>query len=204
MSEHNAERWNARYRQLNRDSPDGGEQPRACAVLRDNSHLLPGRGRALDVACGRGGNALLLAQAGLETHAWDYADAALSQLDAFAASRSIAISTSCRDVSRHPPSAASFDIIVVSRFLDRALLPYLVDALRSGGLLYYQTFIREAAGPHGPRNPAYRLEPNELLQLCGKLRLVFYREEGGLGYPDRDLQDEAQFIGYRPGRQPQS
>ncbi len=37
-------------------------------VLLRNRHLLPEQGRALDLACGRGANALWLAEQGLEVH----------------------------------------------------------------------------------------------------------------------------------------
>ncbi|PUD99067.1 MAG: hypothetical protein C3L24_11545, partial [Candidatus Sedimenticola endophacoides] len=40
-------------------------------VLRQNLHLLPPWGRALDLACGRGANALLMARQGLRVSAWD-------------------------------------------------------------------------------------------------------------------------------------
>lgn len=40
-------------------------------VLLDNSHLLPASGRALDLACGLGANALYLAKRGMTTSAWD-------------------------------------------------------------------------------------------------------------------------------------
>ena len=39
--------------------------------LVDHAHVLPARGRALDVACGRGRHALWLAARGLQTHAID-------------------------------------------------------------------------------------------------------------------------------------
>ena len=53
-------------------------------VLQQNTHLLPASGRVLDLACGLGGNALLLAQAGLETYAWDISAVALSRLQSAA------------------------------------------------------------------------------------------------------------------------
>ena len=64
------EKWNKRYRGV------AGEQ-QASRVLRENLHLLLASGRALDLACGLGGNATLLAQQGLSVSAWDIADVPL-------------------------------------------------------------------------------------------------------------------------------
>lgn len=190
MSDNGAARWNRRYEQADTDQP-----PKPAAVLENNRHLLPARGTAVDIACGRGGNALLLAAAKLDTSAWDYADAALDKLTAYARTRQLPIACECRDVVQSPPQAASFDVIVVSHFLNRGLAPYLIAALRPGGLLFYQTFISEAATAAGPGNPDYRLQPNELLQLFRPLHLVYYREEGLLGDLDAGFRDQAQYIG---------
>jgi tellurite methyltransferase len=37
----------------------------------------------------------------------------------------------------------AFDVIVVSRFLDRTLSDAIIDALKPDGLLFYQTFTRD-------------------------------------------------------------
>ena len=52
-----------------------------CDALKDNIHLIPqGQGRALDLACGMGGNAIFLAQKSeLEVHAWDMSSLAISK-----------------------------------------------------------------------------------------------------------------------------
>lgn len=98
-----------------------------------------------------------------------------------------------------PPTPDSFDVIVVSRFLERALCPAIAAALRPGGLLFYQTFVRDDVGAHGPANPAYRLERNELLRLFPQLTLRLYREEGRVGDVTRGVRDEAWLIAQRPG-----
>ena len=54
----------------------------AAQILIENQHLLPESGKALDLACGLGANALLLAKHDLETHAWDISKVAITKLDA--------------------------------------------------------------------------------------------------------------------------
>ena len=68
-------KWNARYQQVPHT-----QMPQAARVLSEYQHLLPTTGRALDLACGLGGNALLLAARGLETWAWDIANVALARM----------------------------------------------------------------------------------------------------------------------------
>jgi SAM-dependent methyltransferase len=147
-------------------------------VLTRNAHLLPRRGRALDLACGRGANALWLAERGLTVHAWDFAASGIERLRQAAAARSLAVEAQVRDVLAAPPEAGRFDLILVSHFLERALFPALAAALRPGGRLFYQTFTREGAGEHGPSNPAFRLAANELLTLGSGLLIRYYREDG--------------------------
>lgn len=172
--------------------------PRAAAVLAENQHLLPHSGAALDLACGRGGNALLLAARGLQTGAWDISPVALEKLRELAAASGIRISTVCRDVTAHPPEAAGFDVIVVSHFLDRSLAPHLIAALRPGGLIFYQTFVLDAVDAAGPANPEYRLGPNELLALFSPLRILVYREEGTAGDIHHGWRNEAMLVGQNP------
>ncbi len=184
-----ADKWNGRYR-------DGGMIPgEAAEVLRENLHLLPPRGYALDLACGLGANALLLARLGLETCAWDIAASAIDKLRLLAAG--LPLQAEVRDVTREPPEPHRFDVIVVSRFLDRALAPSLAESLKPNGLLFYQTFTRTCVGDSGPRNSEYRLADGELLQLFPGLKLRVYREEGTIGDISRGLRNQAMLVAQR-------
>lgn len=188
MTTGDRQKWDQIYRQEQADAPT------AARVLADNDHLLPRRGTALDLACGRGGNALLLAAAGLDTHAWDISAVALEQLSDIASRRGLVIQTQRRDVSTSPPEAASFDVITVSRFLDRDIIPSLTAALRQGGLLFYQTFTADKDPSVGPGNPAYLLRSGELLELFAGLQPVLYRDEDRIGDPERGFRNEAMLI----------
>jgi len=178
--------WNARY-QVN------DEQPVACEVLANYTHLLPTTGKALDLACGLGANARLLSQYGLETHAWDYADVAIAQLQ----QRAPTIHTQVKDIIQQPPTPATYDVIVVCHFLERALIRPIINALKPNGLLFYQTFIQEQVSDRGPKRAEFRLSNNELLQLCHELRLLIYHEEGRVGNLTQGFRDQVLFIGQK-------
>ncbi|BCX82366.1 tellurite methyltransferase [Methylomarinovum caldicuralii] len=175
------------------------EWPPPARVLRDFAHLLPARGEALEVACGLGGNALLLARHGLAVTAWDISPVAIERLRRRAVETGAAVTAEVRDVETGPWPQAAFDVIVVSRFLSRPLCPRLQAALKPGGLLYYQTFIRERADPRrGPSNPAYLLAENALLRLFPDLIVRVYREEGRCGDLRQGWRDEACLVAQKP------
>ena len=184
--------WDARHRAAE-------TIPQPAQVLLQWAHLLPPAGRALDLACGLGGNALWLAGRGFQVCAWDLSSVAIERLSALAADRSLPLDTQVRDLTARPPGPDTFDVIVVTHFLDRAMTPAIAAALRPGGLLYYQTFNRETVSDRGPANPAYRLAPNELLELFRGLVVRAYRDEGRLGDTRQGLRDLAQLVAQRPG-----
>ena len=168
------------------------------AVLARNTHLLEPGKDALDLACGRGANALVLAQLGMRVHAWDLSPVAIKRVEHAAREQRLKIQAEVRDVSARPPSANRFDVILVSYFLERTLAPKLICALRPGGLLFYQTFSRTAVTDSGPSNPDYRLADNELLELFRPLRVRYYREDGKLGDTSRGLRDVAMLVAEKP------
>ena len=180
-------KWNERYQ-------SGTREPQAARVLVENQHLLPTTGRALDLACGLGGNAILLAQHGLDTQAWDVSEVAISTLLETARQKHLTIHAIVRDVGANPPGPDSFDVIVVSYFLDRKIIPALKSALRPGGMIYYQTFTRRCVSERGPRRTEFRLAHQELLQLFSGLGVLVYREEGSTGDVQQGLRDEAMLV----------
>jgi 2-polyprenyl-3-methyl-5-hydroxy-6-metoxy-1,4-benzoquinol methylase len=183
--------WDQRY-------AGAGAIPEPASVLRDNLHLLPSRGRAMDLACGLGANALLLAGQGLDVTAWDLSEVAVTRLRQHADLMQLRVDAQVRDLCARPPEPESFDCIVVAHFLDRGLAPAIAEALRPGGLLFYQTFSLEGVSDRGPSNSTYRLGTNELLRLFPGLTLRFYREEGRLGDLTRGTRDLVQLVAERP------
>jgi protein-L-isoaspartate O-methyltransferase len=107
----------------------------------------------------------------------------------------LSIQSEVRDVEATPPDPGTFDIIVVSYFLARKIIPALIQALKPGGLIYYQTFSQQHVSERGPQQSAFRLAEQELLQLFLGLQVVFYREEGRIGNVVKGFRDEAMFIG---------
>ena len=170
---------------------------RPSRVLEENQHLLTRSGDALDLACGRGENALMLAELGMNVTAWDLSPVAIERLRGDAVLRGVSLSASVRDVIAFPPEPNSFDVVLVSHFLERSLVPALISALRSGGLILYQTF-GERVVEEGPENPRFRLADNELLRLFQGFKIRAYREESGIGDVNRGWRGLAMLVAQKP------
>lgn len=185
-------KWDRIYRDYE------GSPPQAAEVLSQNRHLLPASGTAMDLACGLGANSLLMAAAGLEVQSWDISAVAIEKLSALARQRGLSIRAEQVDVASHPPTPQSLDVLVVSHFLERALAPALMAALKPGGLLFYQTYCAAKVHQRGPSNPDYLLQDNELIAMFAGLKLRVYREEALLGDPSQGWRDQAMLVAQKP------
>jgi SAM-dependent methyltransferase len=79
-----------------------------------------------------------------------------------------------------PFPGRTFGAIVVTNYLHRPLFPVLAQSLAPGGVLIYETFMRGNARYGRPSNPAFLLEPGELLQAFAALTTVAF-EQGDTG-----------------------
>lgn len=133
-------------------------------------------GDALDVACGRGRHALLLARRGWRVTAVDRDAEALEALAAAATAEGLGLTTVQRDLETDPLPPGPWDVVLDFRYLQRSLAPSLAAALRSGGVLVFETFTRAQAAFGHPRNPAFLLAPGELRAMFPTLALLDYEE----------------------------
>ncbi|MFN8601340.1 MAG: class I SAM-dependent methyltransferase [Candidatus Binatia bacterium] len=119
-------------------------------------------GTALDVACGSGRHAALLAELGFRTVAFDHASEACRRV----AQENPRVRVVVADASAPPFHDATFALIVQTRFLDRAILPDLFRVLRPGGVLAIETFLVAQHETTGHPRREFCLEPGELERLC--------------------------------------
>jgi len=181
--------WDAKHK-LAAEAPPA--EP--ASIVRELLPLLPA-GPALDIACGTGRHALLLAARGQHVTAVDFSDVALEILKARAHSMRAPMrqSKSFLDAPKrhlraglelmqadlehiHLPEC-SYDLILCVQYLQRSLFPQMTRALRPNGVLLMETFTSaQLEFPGGPRNPAYLLESGELRDAFPDLRVLFYRE----------------------------
>jgi len=167
MNQPRAADWDQRHR----GKPAGEAEPFLTAML----PRIP-RGAALDVAAGRGRNALALARAGMAVVAVDFSSEAMRRLAAAARTAHLAIWPVVANLDSFHLKDESFDVIVNINFLDRALFPKFVRALRPGGMLIADTFLVDQATFGHPRDPRFLLARGELRALANGLEIEEYRE----------------------------
>ena len=102
------------------------------------------------------------------------------------------------DLSTCPLPRSRFDVILNLNFLDRSLIPHLIDALRPGGALLFDTFLIDQAATGHPRNPDFMLQHYELRERLSAMNLVRYRE-GIVAYPDGKTAWRAAALAFRKG-----
>ncbi len=142
------------------------------------SHEKP---QGLDIACGSGRDMTYLASHGWAMCGVDYQAEALSRSASLASIESV--ETQCLQIDiekdicafeqlmlgKYP---AGFDLINVSRYLHRPLLPVISRLLKPGGILLYQTFMQGCETISSPKNPNYLLKVDELSQCYRDFTLL--------------------------------
>jgi SAM-dependent methyltransferase len=146
--------------------------------LLSNASLAPRGAKTLDVACGRGRHALLLAGAGYAVRAVDRDAAHVAWLATLA--RRLQLPLDAAVVDLEAPGAdlgtGEWELVLVFNYLHRPLFPALVRSLKPGGLLLCETYTREQAKRGKPTSPDHLLEPGELKRLVAPLEVVRERE----------------------------
>lgn len=127
---------------------------------------------ALDLACGSGRHVRALRAAGLRVCAVDRDAAALASL----ADCGAELLEADLEAGPWPLAGRTFDLVLVTNYLWRPLLPHLREAVAPGGWLIYETFADGHQLIGRPSRPDFLLRRGELLQACEGLRIVAYED----------------------------
>jgi rhodanese-related sulfurtransferase len=149
------------------------------AWLIENADLVPRGGKALDVACGRGRHALLLASAGFDVHAIDGNQESIDRLKEIATRLHLKIDADVEDLETVPPPSlgtGEYDLVLGFNYLHRPLMPALRHAVKPGGRIFYETFTTRQAERGHPTNPAFLLREGELAELMAPFQVLRSRE----------------------------
>lgn len=134
--------------------------------------------RALDVAMGRGRHAMLLAALGFDAFGVDIKPDAVRDAVRGAARRGLTLRGWCADLTGSTLPSRRFELIVVTRYLQRDLCSAIAGALTPGGTVLYETFtIDQLSRGQGPTSPDHLLRAGELPTLFSELETVYYEEE---------------------------
>jgi dihydroneopterin aldolase len=178
--------------------------PPPAQFLVQQLHRLP-KGKVLDVACGSGRHALLLASLGYQVEVIDRNEQALAQLSASARIRHLSgISSRVLDLEPPPPQEPNlgheaYDAILIFFYLHRPLFPSLIDALKPGGVLLYETFtVDNHVQRQHPKRREFCLAYSELLRLTSGLRILHYDEGLHEGTSEPESVYTAQLAAQKP------
>lgn len=145
-------------------------------------------GKVLDLACGMGRHSHFLAALGHPVLAVDRDASALIH----AAGDGIVTVHADLEIDDETARAQlalllkprQFAAIVVTNYLHRALLPALLASLTDDGMLIYETFAVGNESYGKPSNPAFLLQPGELLAAAAAAGLrVLAFEDGHVSTP---------------------
>ena len=135
--------------------------------------MLPA-GRALDLACGPGRNALYLARLGWEVTAVDASRVAIAYLR----KQDRTIDTRLADLERGDFAIApgAYDLICDFYYLQRDLFPQIREGVRPGGVFTGAVHLIEPG-----RSPAFSMQPGELREEFKSWKILYYSESAEEG-----------------------
>ncbi len=174
MSEADKTKWDAKYLK----KPELLRPRDASAVVMQHSRKGEGL-KALDLACGAGRNTIYLAQEGYKVDAVDIAKTALTALNADALQRGLAeqITLIDHDLDTFKITTKHYELIVMSNFLDRALIERAKEGLKEGGLFIVETYMVDDTNEKKGSTASNLLEKEELKMIFSKnFKIIHYDE----------------------------
>jgi len=158
------EAWDRKYAETERL---WGRDPNRFLVT-EVSDLPPGR--ALDLACGEGRNAIWLAELGWRTTGVDFSQVAIAKARERASQASLDVEFVCADLLDYEPERDAYDLVLLfylqlPRDELRLVLERAASALAAGGtfLLVGHDLVNITEGVGGPSDPAVLYTPDDIV-----------------------------------------
>jgi SAM-dependent methyltransferase len=154
--------WESRHARSSQVAPPSAFVARRARSLVKNRTAGAAPPLALDLAAGAGRHSIYLRTLGYRVVALDFSRNALGAI----AGEEPSVCCVQADALALPFDESTFDLIVQTRFLERAIFGPLARLLRPGGHLLVETF---GVGQHertGHPRREFCLEPGELVRLC--------------------------------------
>jgi len=173
-SEDDKSRWNKRY---NTGEYLYGKEP--LKFLKEKLGILV-RGKALVLAMGEGRNAVFLAGNGFDVDGCDISEKAVEKTRLLARESSVTLNAFVADLEEYKIPVNAYDLITCFYYTQKSLIPQIKEGLKKGGMVMFETYsidqLKYGKDAPGPKNPAYLLKHNELLDSFRDFRILFYRE----------------------------
>ncbi len=169
MSKQDRNKWNQRYAEgcYQKNNP--------VTLVADWLPELP-VGRALDVACGAGRNAIFLAQAGFQVDAIDISREGLNLARQQAEHQGLSINWIEQDLDQPYPFDTDYDLIIVMWYVNPGLISRLCNCLAPGGYLLCEEHLVTDLEVIGPTSLSYRVAPGDLREAVSGADVLLYEE----------------------------
>jgi SAM-dependent methyltransferase len=177
LSQIDREKWDRRYRE-----GAYAERRHPNVFLAESVKDFP-VGRALDLACGAGRNALFLAGLGYQLDAIDISAEALSRGENRAQELGAKINWLRHDLDEPLRLEGGYQLILLIHYVNLSLLQQLGSLLAPRGILLCEEHLETSEQVVGPSNPAFRVRPGELREAAAGLDILFV-QEGLVTEPD--------------------
>ena len=164
MAKKDKTKWNKKYQ--NNPIPN-----QAIQLVQTYAKYAKGT-KALDIACGMGRHSKYLASIGFNVDALDISSVAIQSLQNIECINTIEV-----DFDTYVLKEETYDLIVCTFFLKRSLFPQIIKALKSDGILIYETFVHHSENQQIPSNKSFLLEKGELEENFKTPFLKLYSKE---------------------------
>jgi tellurite methyltransferase len=169
VSTEDRDKWNQRY------TEDSYRKSNPVSLLSEWLPRVP-PGKALDVACGAGRNAVFMAESGYRVDAVDISLEGLKLAAHKATDSGLNINWIEHDLDQPFAFDRDYNLIVVLWYVNLPLIERLCDCLAPGGYLLCEEHLCCDAEVIGPGNPDFRVAPDSLRAAVSTLDPLLYQE----------------------------
>lgn len=172
-------KWNLKHTErlykLNEPAPNS-------RLMNLSSHF--NGGTALELACGLGGNSLFLARMNYQVRAVDISDVAINYIQDQALNDKLNIHPIVWDLTKWNDmnwQNHSFDLVVITYYLDRTLFPIVKSIIKKNGYFFMETYYMSPQTENQGVSNHYKLQPKELLTEFEDWAILFFEENEAEG-----------------------
>jgi len=187
--------WDERYRR----GEHASEEPHRLLSVALAHFARPGR--ALDIACGAGRHALMLAERGWRVVAVDSSRVGVELTQERARRRGVEVETHVADLERgeFEIEPEAYDLVCDFYYLQRDLFPSVRAGVRPGGAFVAAIHLEDDDPEVKPMNPDFLLRPGELLAEFGGWRILHQHETSHVDQdPGEHHRRTAELIAIKP------
>lgn len=183
MSQQDREKWNKKYLENEKFLSYRPVTP----MVEEYYHKCGGK-KVLDLACGAGRHTLFLSKRDYRVDAVDISDVALNHLRKQINENVTLIE---EDLDTFIPPKESYDLVIMTNFLDRDLISRAKESLKVGGLFIVETYMEDAENEKKGYNPDFLLQKNELKDIFSSYELLTYDESWNETYEKHRMKKQA-------------